>query len=147
MRSTRRLASAGAWRRTRRARSRPPSWSRPPPSSSGDQGADIPNLLFAKLFDTDTADAEAARALQRAVERQTAIESELLFFSLELRWMTHARSRSSRIRYSTGTRTSSAAAAPIPSIRPVGGGGARREEKSLGGVRAWERLNTERASP
>ena len=84
--------------------------------------------LFAKLSaDTDTADAEAARALQRAVERQTAIESELLFFSLESLALDDARALSLvedplLDRYSHFLRS----AAPIPSIRPVGGGGARR---------------------
>jgi oligoendopeptidase F len=100
--------------------------------------------LFAKLSaDTDTADAEAARALRRAVERQTAIESELLFFSLE--WLTLDDARALSLvedplldRYSHFLRSQRR-------FRPYVLSEAEERvavEKSLGGVRAWERLNT-----
>lgn len=100
--------------------------------------------LFAKLSaDSDTADAEAARALQRAVERQTAIESELLFFRLE--WLALDDAHAAPLledpqldRYCRFLRLQRR-------FRPyVLSEDEERvaAEKSLGGVRAWERLNT-----
>ena len=100
--------------------------------------------LFAKLSaDTDTTDGEAARALQRAVERQTATENELLFFRLE--WLALDDARAALLlddpqlaRYSHFLRSQRRFRPHVLSEDEE----RVAAEKSLGGVRAWERLNT-----
>ena len=100
--------------------------------------------LFAKLStDTDTLDAEAARAFQRAVERRTATETELLFFHLE--WVAADEDRAVALAQEPRLERYSYFLRAQRRFRPHVLSEAEERvaaEKSLGGVKAWERLNT-----
>jgi oligoendopeptidase F len=100
--------------------------------------------LFAKLAsDTDTTDSEPARLLQLAVERQTAVENELLFFKLEWAAVDEEKARAvlddrRTKRYANFLRVQRRFRDHLLSEAEE----RVAAEKELGGVKAWARLNT-----
>jgi oligoendopeptidase F len=100
--------------------------------------------LFAKLAsDTDTTDPEYARLLQLAVERQPAVETELLFFRLEWAALDEENARAVLGNPRTQRYTQFLRAQRRFREHLLSEAEERvAVEKELGGVKAWERLNT-----
>jgi oligoendopeptidase F len=100
--------------------------------------------LFAKLAsDTDTTDSECARLLQLAVQRQTAVETELLFFKLE--WAAVDEEKARPVLDDPRTERFAQFLRAQRRFREHLLSEAEERvaaEKELGGVKAWERLNT-----